>query len=120
MRQERRQAPRVAERFPVALRDAGVELHAQTKNLSAVGTYCTLDHFIAPMTKLQLQFELPYGSRRVRVRCSGVVVRVEPVIANAQRGHYNVAIFFTELTQRNRSAISEFVRRRLSANPFTH
>jgi hypothetical protein len=116
---ERRRAPRAPERISLAVIDGGREFRTETKNLSAVGAYCTLDRFIPPMSKLQLDFELPHGSRRVRVRCAGVVVRVEPVVANAQRMQYNVALFFTELSERHRSAISRFVRQRLAQSPPT-
>ena len=116
---ERRRAPRAAERVAMAIQEAGAELTTETKNLSASGVYCTLDRFIAPMSNLQLRLELPDGARRRMVRCTGVVVRIEPVIANADRGRYNVAIFFTELSERDRSVISRFVRQRLSATPST-
>ena len=115
MEQERRGAPRVAERVSIAVTDATAELRAETTNLSAAGAYCILDRFIAPMTKLELELELPNGARRVRVRCAGVVVRVEPVVAAAQRGRYQTAIFFTDLAEGDRAAISQFVQRRLSA-----
>ena len=119
MKPERRQAPRVTERVTLALRDATAEFRTETKNLSTAGAYCTLDRFLAPMTKLQLAFELPDGARRVRVRGEGVVVRVEPVIADADRGRYHVGIFFTEMTERSRSAIARFVLHRLAARPST-
>ena len=116
-RQERRASPRVAERVALAIADAGTTLQTETKNLSASGAYCTLDRFVAPMTKLQLQFELPNGARTAKIRCSGVVVRIEPVVATADRGLYNVAIFFTELAERDRSTIARFVQRRLAGSP---
>lgn len=112
---ERRQVPRIAERVVMAITDAGTALTAESHNLSTAGVYCTLDRFLAPMSKVQLQLELPNGARRSTVRCAGVVVRVEPVIANADRGRFNTAIFFTELSDRNRSTISRFVRQRMRA-----
>ena len=117
--QERRKAPRVAERVPLALSDAGAEFQAETQNLSTSGVYCTLDRFVPPMTKLQLRFELPDGARRITVCCSGVVVRIEPVIANAERGRYHVGIFFSDLSQPERTAIERFVCQRLAAAPST-
>ena len=118
MDKERRRAPRAAERVALSIGDAGTALQTETKNISASGAYCTLDRFLAPMTKLQLQFELPRGSRRARIRCSGVVVRVEPVVS-PERGQYNTAIFFTELSERDRSVIARFVRERLAATSST-
>ena len=119
MTQERRRHPRVAEPVALAITEAGQALQAETKNLSISGAYCTMDRFMAPMTKVALQFELPNGPRRAMIRCSGVVVRVEPVIADAERGRFNTAIFFTDLSDRDRSVIERFVRRRLSAAPAT-
>jgi len=115
MMRERRRVPRIAEQVVMAITDAGTELTTESHNLSAAGVYCTLDRFLAPMSKVQLHFDLPNGARSSKVRCTGVVVRVEPVIANASRGRFNVAIFFTEVSNRDRSAITRFVRQRLSA-----
>ncbi|MBI4342633.1 MAG: hypothetical protein HY599_04645, partial [Candidatus Omnitrophica bacterium] len=81
--------------------------------------YCLLDRLIPPMTKLQLEFELPDGGRRLRIRGTGVVVRAEPVVSSAERGQYHIAIFFSEMSERHRAAISKFVRQRLSPSPST-
>jgi hypothetical protein len=50
----------------------------------------------------------------VRLRCTGVVVRTEPVVISPDKGRYHVAIFFTDLSERDRSVLSRFVRQRLS------
>ena len=118
---ERRREPRAAERIALAVSDAGTELATETKNLSASGTYCTVDRFIAPMSKLELHFELPnHGAHPTKIRCTGVVVRVDPVITQADRGRYNVAVLFTELTQRDRAAIARFVQQRLAHASSAH
>lgn len=111
MSRERRQAPRVTEQVPVAITEAGTELRTETKNLSGLGVYCTVNRFIAPMTKLALRLELPNQRHPVMVQCTGVVVRAEPAVAHAERGVYHVAIFFTEMTDQDRAAIAQFVGR---------
>ena len=83
MQPERRKSPRLAESLALAVSQNGTAVHGETNNLSATGVYCTLKQFIAPMTKLKIEFELPQGTRHVRVRCTGIVVRVEPMIADA-------------------------------------
>jgi len=98
----------------VALSDATVALQTETRNISASGFYCTLERFIPPMTKLQLEMELPSNARRHRIRCTGVVVRTEPTVANPEHGAFNVAVFFTDLAERDRASIAQFVRDRLS------
>ena len=115
--QERRAAPRASERVTVDLvgHDA-TTLQAESKNLSATGVYCTLERFIPPMTKLRVQFEVPNGKHRVRITCVGVVVRVEPVIRDTQRGVYDTAIYFNDITDRDRATIARFVEQRLSGH----
>ena len=113
---ERRRTIRVSEKLPLTFEGGGTEFTAETKNISAAGAYCTTDKFIAPMSKLQIRFELPDDKRDLSIRCSGVVVRIEPVISNVGRGRYNVAVFFTKLAERDRLAIDRFVRKRLPAS----
>ncbi len=112
---ERRRSPRVEERVSLAVHDAGTELVGETQNISASGAYCTLDSFIAPMTTLALRLELPHSTRPTPIRCSGVVVRVEPVVSQVNRGRYRIAVLFTDLKAPDRAAIERFVRQRLSA-----
>ena len=117
--QERRQAPRVPERVAIALSGDGHAVQAHTQNLSTAGAYCLVDRFLPPMTKLELEFQLPDGSGRVTIRGTGVVVRAEPVVSSAERGQYHLAIFFSEMSERHRAAISKFVRQRLSSGSST-
>ena len=116
---ERRRVPRAAERIALDISDAGAEVRTETKNLSAAGAYCQLDRFIPPMSVLELRFELPGSPRRVRIGCRGVVVRVEPIVASGQTLGYNTALFFTEISDRDRAAISRFVGQRLAATAGT-
>ena len=116
---ERRRSPRAAQPVPLAIRDAKLDLRTETKNLSAAGAYCTLDRFIPPMSKLQLTFELPGSFRRTHIRCTAVVVRVEPIVKDPTAMRYNTALFFTEISKPGRAAISRFVRQRLSARRLT-
>lgn len=118
-REERRAAPRVAKQIVLSVSDAKGELQAETKNLSAAGVYCALDAFIPPMTKLQLHFELPVSQRCVRVRCQGVVVRVDPIVTTESKARYQTGIWFSDLSARDREVISEFVRQRLAEQSST-
>ena len=86
------------------------------QNLSAAGVYCALERFIPPMTKLELKFDLPGGAGPARVQCAAVVVRVEPSVTDGDVMRYNTALFFTDLAERDRKAISQFVERRLAGS----
>ena len=111
---ERRKAPRLSEQIPLALSGRDGVIQTNTQNLSTAGAYCTLDTFVPPLTKLELQLDLPDGRRVRPIRCVGVVVRVEPVVANPHQGRYQTAILFTELSERDRAALSRFIAQRLS------
>lgn len=114
--QERRSSPRIAERLTLAVTDGGNVIEAETKNISVSGVYCNVSRFIAPMTKLQVQFEVPNGSRKASIRCTGVVVRAEPAVTSGGEGRFHIAVFFSDLSSRNREAIAQFVRQRLAAS----
>ena len=113
---ERRRAPRSSEALPLAVTEGDVSVGAKMQNLSAAGAYVSLERFIPPMTKLELKFDLPGGARPAKVQCAAVVVRVEPSISDGDVMRYNTALFFTDLAERDRKAISQFVERRLAGS----
>ena len=112
---ERRRAPRVDTRVPLSLGERTAELLTTTHNISASGAYCTVRKFLLPMTKLQVRLELPHNGRTSLIECQGVVVRTEPAQAAPRRTTYRVAIFFLDLSDRNRIWLSQFVQTRLTA-----
>jgi len=111
-RPERRRTPRVSTQIPLIISHESGTLEAKTENLSATGAYCTLKHYLAPMTKLQIRLELPGGSKPATVNCQGVVVRVHPP-APTPKATYQLAIFFNELSDHGRSTLARYIRDRL-------
>ena len=117
---ERRVAPRISERIQFAIIEGATVIQAESKNLSTSGADCLIDKFIAPMTKLEVAFELPRKPHAVTIRSTGVVVRIEPVVTANQRGQYFMAVFFSDLSTRDRESIAQFVRERLALTGKTH
>ena len=109
---ERRRAPRIAQQVSLSIVNPREVIQAETKDLSSSGVYCTLSRFVALMTKLELNFTLP-GAEANPIRCTGVIVRVEPPQAESGRSTYQAAIFFSDLSERDRGAIAAFVQHRL-------
>ncbi len=103
---ERRRGPRISHQIPVTLGNGFEGGTCSTKNLSASGAYCTVRRFIPLMTKLHINLELSASSR---IRCGGVVVRVNPPSPDPHRTQYEVAIFFNELTEHDRVALARYV-----------
>ncbi len=104
---ERRKAQRVDARLKLEVRlprTDGQQDRAtlETRNISTSGIYFEADHFIEPMTKLDMVLQLPVPSkggkgeaRLAPVHCEGIVVRVVPEAPEPGRARYEVAVFFT-------------------------
>lgn len=105
---ERRLDPRLINSIPLKIKSAaGDGFVTETVNISRSGAYCQVNSFIEPMTKLKLNFLIP--SRRgagKKISCCGVVVRTEPT---REDNHYNVAIFFSDISVRDAALIAEYI-----------
>ena len=107
----RRKDPRIAHRVPLHLTHEVEVTKTESENLSASGVYCTVKHYIPLMTKLKIRVALPteHGSH---IDCRGVVVRIEPPV-ESKRATYNVAIFFNDLADDDRTRLAGYVQTHL-------
>ena len=111
---ERRRHPRSETTLPLKISKKGLDVITETRNISCSGVYCRVSEPIPLMSKLDLTLLLPIAqSRKVltkKIKCSGVVVRSEPVIVKeADTACQNVAIFFTDLTKKDKDTIAQYV-----------
>jgi len=118
---DRRRAQRVDARMKLtvqvsrpdgSLRQASLE----TLNISSSGLYFQTDHFIEPMTKLDLLLELPVAGstpgappRTAAVRCEGIVVRSVPEAPDPTADSYEVAVFFTHFESEALARLDEHI-----------
>ena len=111
---EKRRFPRIEKELPLKIRTNECDLVTQTKNISCIGAYCSINRYIRPLTKLSIILLLPsmtkYKNKTFRIQCKGVVVRIE------QRSHhgFDIAIFFNDITQRDKEKISKYVTQYIS------
>ena len=107
---ERRLYPRAQKQLALKIKTEGGDIVTQTENISCVGTYCVVDKPIPAMTKLSLLLLLPLRSKNrnvtSRIHCKGVVVRSENA---SEAGKFNVAVFFNEISDRNKAKISQYI-----------
>ncbi|MBN3038486.1 MAG: PilZ domain-containing protein [Candidatus Omnitrophica bacterium] len=111
---ERRKHPRTASILPLKISKRDLDVITETRNISCSGVYCRVTQPIPLMSKIDLTLLLPIcSSKKVltkKIKCSGVVVRSEPVIVKeADTACQNVAIFFTDLTKRDKDTIAQYV-----------
>jgi len=112
-RKERREFPRVEQKLPINVAANGYDFETNTKNISCIGTYCHLDKYIPPFTKIAVKVRLPIitkrGVQNSEVECKGVVVRTE----DDEGGGFNIAIFFNSIKEVQRKKISRYINQLL-------
>lgn len=114
---ERRKAPRIAdEGLSLEVKGGDFDIMTHTLNVSASGIYCKVEKEIPLMSRLQLMLMMPDpakdGKSSIGVEVDGVVVRQHPVIIDGQIKHYDIAIFFENLSPKHREMISEYIARK--------
>ncbi len=118
MLKERRQHQRAKSGVPLKIADTGFDIITETVNISSTGIYCRVTRLLPLMSKIDLILLLPAKTlkekKSAKIRCKGVVVRTEPVILkDAEKAHYNVAIFFTDVSKKDQKTIDSYVNSNL-------
>ena len=114
---ERRRAPRIAdEGLSLEVKGGDFDIMTHTLNVSASGIYCKVEKEIPLMSRLQLMLMMPDpakdGKSSIGVEVDGVVVRQHPVIIDGHVKHYDIAIFFENLSPKHRDMISDYIARK--------
>jgi len=115
---ERRQSPRIDNNIPLKISSEEFDVVTESKNLSASGAYCLVEKPLEPMTKLKIQLLIPLKKKNKttvkKICCEGVVVRSQPSLDN---NGYRVAIYFSNIQEKDKKCISQHVDAVLKANP---
>jgi len=117
--EDRRRAVRVeaALKLEVSIpREDGAQESAtlETLNISSSGIYFRSGHFIEPMTKLQMDIELPEPDGGARTAsCEGIVVRVMPEADTDGKETCEVAVFFTRIDDEGLEKLQTHISRLL-------
>ena len=114
---ERRRAVRAPAKLAMEIKLGGDHAAAETINVSANGVYFITSTHIAPLTRLQVTLMLPDGGDEgsaKEVICDGVVVRVQPEIARDDVKEYEVACYFTAITDRDRADLETYILSQLA------
>ncbi len=114
---ERRKAPRIVdEGLSLEVKGGDFDIITHTLNVSASGIYCKVEKEIPLMARVQLMLMMPDpakdGKGSIGVEVDGVVVRQHPVIIDGSVKHYDIAIFFENLSSKHREMISDYIARK--------
>ena len=111
---ERRAQPRAkgTPRFTIDLKSKGPAV--QVRDISLSGISFKAAGPIEFMTRLKMTLEFPADQTLKKstppgsIQCEGAVVRCDP-IGNGNKGAYEVAVFFTQLSDYAKKVIGEYV-----------
>jgi len=106
---EKRKYPRVKdENISLKVRAGDIDIITKSLDISASGVYCKVQKEIPVMSRIKVTLVLPKG---VKVDTDGVVVRTHPVIEEGRIAHYDAAIFFDNISAKDREAILGYLNR---------
>ena len=113
--EERRKFPRV-EDDTLSLKLEGFDSITHTLNISPSGVYCKVDKELPLMSRVRLMLMVPDSSKDKsgvkNLEVSGIVVREHPVIIDGIIKHYDIAIFFEDLSAKDKEIIAAYISKK--------
>ena len=96
----------------------GEPTELETINVSSTGMYFRSNHYVEPMTKLSLTFDVNVRENDAPtpkpVACEGIVARVVPELPGEAVDGYEVAVFFTTIDAESLHHLERYIDARLS------
>ena len=110
---ERRKNIRAKKNIPLKLADPAFDIITETVDISSSGAYCRVTRNLPPMSKIEVVLLVPgkdHENPTRKIKCKGVVVRSEPaILKDADKAHYNIAIFFTDISKKDQRVAEDYV-----------
>jgi len=114
---ERRRYQRVSKSLAIKLKDREADFVTETKNVSCIGAYCTVNAYVPVLTKLRITLILP-KCKDVKaskpISCEGTVVRIEKCPPSLEHSQYNLAIYFNQISKGDMKVIDHYVKNHLN------
>lgn len=118
---EKREYPRLKdEGISLKVRSGDVDIITKSLDISASGVYCKVEKELPLMSRIKVMLILPKVDkeesdigRTVKIETDGVVVREHPVIKSGKIAHYDVAVFFDNISVKDREAIRNYINRKV-------
>lgn len=115
--QERRRFPRIHdEGLSLKLNTGDFDTMTHTMDISASGIYCKIGREIPLMSRVKLAIMIPGAGKDEKtsspLEVDGVVVREHPVIIDGTVKHFDLAIFFDNLSEKDKNVIQDYIERK--------
>jgi len=120
MPQEKRKYPRIKdEGVSLKVKSGDIDIITKSLDISASGIYCKVEKEIPLMSRIKIILIVPKAKQgssdspqTVKIVTDGVVVREHPVIVQGKVAHYDVAIFFDNISAKDRKVLLEYTQKR--------
>ena len=114
---ERRLFPRLKdENLSLKLNSGDFDTVTHTLDISASGIYCKIDREIPIMSRVKIKLMVPDSMKSDKgmkeLDVDGVIVREHPVIIDGVIKHYDAAIFFDNLSEKDQEIIQNYISAR--------
>ena len=117
---EKRKEPRLKnEGISLKVTAGNVDTITKCLDISASGVYCKVEKELPLMSRIKIilvmpetKGQTPGAPQTAKIEAEGVVVREHPVIEGGKVAHYDVAIFFDNLSQRDREILRSYIDRK--------
>lgn len=115
---ERRRSVRAPAKLAMEIKISGEYARAESLNVSANGVYFSSSVHIPPLTRLEITLMLPASesarAKNTEVICEGVVVRVQPDKPEKNREAYEIACYFTAISEKDREQLESYILSQLA------
>ena len=114
---ERRKSVRAPAKLAMEIKISGEYARVESLNVSANGVYFTSGVHIPPLTRLEITLMLPASDSSAalsEVTCEGVVVRTQPERPEKNRDHYEIACYFTAISEPDREHLESYILSQLA------
>lgn len=113
---EKRKYPRLKDgNISLKVKSGDIDIITKSLDISASGIYCKIDKELPIMSRVNIILIVPLGKkngsdspRTSKIETNGVVVREHPVIIDDKIVHYDVAIFFDNISAKDRETLLEY------------
>jgi len=117
---EKREFTRIKDdKVSLKVKSNNIDIITKSLDISASGVYCKVDREIPLMSRIKVILIVPKGktdesdtAEKAKIETDGVVVREHPVIIRGKIIHYDIAVFFDNISAKDRKTLLEYTGQR--------
>ncbi|MBN1354139.1 MAG: PilZ domain-containing protein [Candidatus Omnitrophica bacterium] len=117
---DKRKYPRLKdEGISLKVKSGNIDIITKSLDISASGVYCKVENEIPLLSRIKVILIIPKfkkgvhkHAQTVKIETDGVVVREHPVIVDDKIVHYDIAIFFDNISSKDRELLLDYINKK--------